>query len=315
MESQQNKETKKKISVLMDNPPLPGKKFFLASMISPESRQKNDIYALKFHDVCETEQEGKELCEYYKDLDPDFDVFLGTIGKWSPWVFNFEDVPSIEYANQQLNELVKAQRKKNMGNNKKWQSKVESHIDAIEYNSTKQGQQERVSEKEPAVAMLFRIKQLENVISHRKNELAALEDIYHEKYSKQDRQEAKSATLPISTPAPMKYSEFQSKENGPVISEIEDEPISLENRLHGPPDTSEHAEKIRQENNKKSKLLEIQEEKEKKEKKERRTLNAIKSQLLANSKDSEVCEASSSKSQENQTRKLAEIKERMQSYA
>ncbi|KAJ3015366.1 UNVERIFIED_CONTAM: hypothetical protein HDU68_012762 [Siphonaria sp. JEL0065] len=62
-----------------DNPS--GKKFFLVSLASPESKQKNAVHRFKLHDMCETEDEGRLLCRYYHDLDPDFDVLLGIAGK------------------------------------------------------------------------------------------------------------------------------------------------------------------------------------------------------------------------------------------
>lgn len=194
-----------RISVLKDNPPLPGKKFFLASMISPEGRQKGKVYGFKLHDMCETEEEGKMLCEYYHKLDPDFDVYLGTVGKWSPWVFDPLDVGNVEYADKFMTQLLGEHRSSKRDMDVKWRHEVDQNMEHIRRGATKEGQQEMSNRKEPAVSLWFKIQQLENTIKRRKNEQEALEEIFHTKYTKAERMEAKKAKLPLSEPAPMQY--------------------------------------------------------------------------------------------------------------
>ena len=195
------------VAVLHDNPPIAGKKFFLASMISPESRNKHDVYAFKFHDVCETEEEGKKLCQYYHKLDPDFDVFLGTIGKWSPWVFDPLAIQDIQYANTQLTELVGAHRAHAKSSDSEWREDVDKHIKDIQRAATKEGQLELASKPESPESMYNKIQQLQLVIKRRKEELEAIEDIFHTNYTKEERKRAKQVSLPLTEPAPMKYEE------------------------------------------------------------------------------------------------------------
>ncbi|KAJ3170018.1 hypothetical protein HDU87_000484 [Geranomyces variabilis] len=201
---------KKRIAVLHDNPPLPGKKFFLASWISPASRQPHDVYAYKIHDMCEELEEARDLCRYYQGLDKDFDVAIGSVGKWSPWVFDMTAIESAEYADERLTDLVRSHREGNKSDDKRWKENVDKHINEIQHATTREGQEELASRKEPAVSMLFKMKQLELTIKRRREELVAMEEVYHNTYSKEERAKAKKASLPLSEPVPMQYALLSS---------------------------------------------------------------------------------------------------------
>ncbi len=215
---------KNKRTVLHDNPPLPGKKFFVASMISPESRQKHDVYGFKLHDMCETEEEGQELIEYYHSLDPDFDVLLGAVGKWCPWVFDPTTIKDAKYANSQLTELVKGHRMSQNKSDKQWRDRIDKHLEDIQFAGSKEGQEHLASLKEPAVSFLYKIKQLEHTIKRRREELDSLLEVFHTKYNKTERMEAKKMSLPPMTePAPFRYSSI------PEERKQDDVQISSEN--------------------------------------------------------------------------------------
>ena len=201
----------RKIAVLHDNPPLPGKKFYLASWISPESRQKHDVYAFKIHDMCEELDEAKDLCRYYKSLDPDFDVSVGTVGKWAPWVFDMNEIEA-EYADERLTSLVKSHRENNKQANKHWKEQVGKHVEEIRHATTKEGQEALANRKEPAVSVLFKMKQLELTIKRRKAELEAMEEVYYTTYSSAERKEAKKLPLPESEPSQMQYTLLSSRD-------------------------------------------------------------------------------------------------------
>lgn len=204
------KSGKKRMTVLHDNPPLPGKKFFLVSMISPESPQKHDVHGFKIHDMCETEEEAKELGSYYRNLDPDFDVSVGVVGKWLPWLFDVMAVQNIEYANDQLTNLVKSHRTSKRSGDTTWREDVDKHIEEIQKAGTKEGQEALAAQKEPAVSLLFKIKQLELTIKRRRNELENLQEVFHTQYNKEDRAAAKKVELPLSEPQPMQYTMLSS---------------------------------------------------------------------------------------------------------
>jgi len=201
---------KKRIAVLSDNPPLPGKKYFLVSMISPVSRQIHDTHGFKIHDMCETEEEARDLAVYYRNLDVDFDVAVGVVGKWLPFIFDMTNIPNAEYADEQLTELVRAHRTNKKTADKNWRENVDKHLEEIKYAGTKEGQEKLASQKEPIVSLLFKIKQLEACVKARKEELENLESIYHEKYSKEERSEMKNFKFPTFDTQPMQYTILSS---------------------------------------------------------------------------------------------------------
>lgn len=194
----------KKIAVLHDNPVLPGKKFSLISLVSPESRQKNDVYAFKLHDVCGTREEAEALAEYYRELDKDFDVLIGSVGCWSPWIWDMNEIPDAKFADDRLTDLVKAHRGKQTSDTK-FRKQVDKHVDELKKASTKEGQEALANRKEPAVSLYYKIKQLEAIRKKRTRELEALNDKFHTEYTRKERNEAKKADLPISEPAAMDY--------------------------------------------------------------------------------------------------------------
>lgn len=196
-----------KITVLHDNPPLTGKKHFLVSMISPESRQKHQVYAIKIHDMCEDYAEAEQLAQYYNSMDPVFDVLIGTVGKWSPWVFNFDDVTP-KYADEQLNGLIKAHRGKANLQDQEFIDHVNRHTTDVAQVSSKEFQEARIVEtKETAVQLLFKIKQLELIISRRNEELSSLQCVYAENYSDEERNHARALEekFPLSEPGITRY--------------------------------------------------------------------------------------------------------------
>ena len=209
----------KKITVLHDNPPLAGKKFFLLSMISPESRQRHQVHGFKLHDMCETEEEGRDLAAYYHNLDPDFDVLLGRVGKWCPFLFDTMDVPDAEYANKELTELIKSHRMNKSNMDKRWKTEYEKSKEEIAKGNTREGQLELLNRKEPAVSLYFKIKQVEQVIKKRKEELETLQEVFHTKYNKAERSEAKKAELPLSEVPPMQYTLLGSGEAEAEVGE------------------------------------------------------------------------------------------------
>jgi hypothetical protein len=202
-------ETKKKISILHDNPEIAGRKYFLISMISPVSRQKHSVYALKLHDVCGTQEEADMLKEYYHALDPDFDIYVSSgWGKWFPLIFD-EDTSGItsEYADSALTELVRSKRQEVAKNNHDFEKRrIDAHIKKSEERVTIE-EQEKVTQDECAVSMLCRIKQLELLITRRNQELDSLHSIYQERYTDEEKAHASSLEheFPLSEPSQVRY--------------------------------------------------------------------------------------------------------------
>ena len=215
------------VTALHDNPPIAGKKLFLVSMISPEGNQKHKVHGFKLHDVCESDTEAKMLQQYYHNLDPDFDILVGTVGKWVPWVFDVNDVPDLKYANEHLDTLVKNHRMTKNTEDKDWINRIENHKKNMENTTGKEAQEKLVEDKkESSISMKFRIKQLELCILRRNTELSSLMQIYDEKYSDEEKNKANRMEYPLLTePSLMFYDEL------PMTTERKDFPIQPKKTL------------------------------------------------------------------------------------
>ena len=181
---------------LKDNPPLPGKRFFIVSMISPESRQKHDVYGIKIHDMCDTEEEGRKLIEYYHDLDPAFDVFLGTVGRWCPWVFDPSVIKDAVYADQKLTEIMAAHREEHEKAQDSWNKRVQAKNEEMEKLKSKEYVEAKVNDRDRPVSIAYKIKQLEHIVTERQHELERYKGIFEDQYTEEEREEALKSDIP-----------------------------------------------------------------------------------------------------------------------
>ena len=68
---------------------------------------------IKIRGVFDTIEEAKNRSEFLKKIDNKFDIFIAQVGCWCPWSPNPNDLQNQEYAETQLNTLMK-QYKDNM---------------------------------------------------------------------------------------------------------------------------------------------------------------------------------------------------------
>jgi RNase H-fold protein (predicted Holliday junction resolvase) len=54
-----------------------------------------------------TQEEAELRCKMLREVDPNFDIFVGPVGEWLPWDPECEQVPEQEYQEGMLNDLVK----------------------------------------------------------------------------------------------------------------------------------------------------------------------------------------------------------------
>ena len=63
--------------------------------------------AVKFRGTFTTVEEAKKYSEYLRNLDPNYDIFLGQTGFWYPFNPSRENVKEQNYYGKELNELMK----------------------------------------------------------------------------------------------------------------------------------------------------------------------------------------------------------------
>lgn len=92
-------------------------KFFkqqTAEKLEKEYLEMNDfqtsIRGIKVRGVFESLKEAQTRAELLRRMGDKFDIFVGQVGVWCPWSPNADDIQEQEYAETQLNTLVKNYR-------------------------------------------------------------------------------------------------------------------------------------------------------------------------------------------------------------
>jgi len=104
--------SKNTIDYLTEDPVLSGQKFVCLSFIMPDNLKKQDgssydVRGIKIRGVFDSMEEAQKRCEQIRKFDSNFHVFVGEVGKWLPWNDNPENAKEEDYANKELNKLMK----------------------------------------------------------------------------------------------------------------------------------------------------------------------------------------------------------------
>ena len=106
-----------------DETQIPGQKYALISVVSPESNQKNNNCGVKIKGVFETIEEAKLHAKKVTQLDPLFDIYLVELYKWLPIPPNADMIENQSFQDEKLNTIV--------------QSHVEEQLKAREFFETR----------------------------------------------------------------------------------------------------------------------------------------------------------------------------------
>jgi hypothetical protein len=99
----------KEIDFLKEDPPLPNQKFVLLSFLSPEGIRNCKVRGLKVRGVFDDFESAKRYSETLRNTcESDFHIFIGEVGKWLPWDPEPSSVAEENYAEKELNNLMKA---------------------------------------------------------------------------------------------------------------------------------------------------------------------------------------------------------------
>ena len=87
-------------------------KYVNQDVLEKEFYEKNDftttVRGIKVRGVYDTLREAQVRAKVLQRRDPNFNVFLGQVGYWLPWDPDPHKIDNQEYAEQELNELVKS---------------------------------------------------------------------------------------------------------------------------------------------------------------------------------------------------------------
>lgn len=195
------KEGKIYIDHLEEDKPIAGQRFFMASFVSPDGKQKSDIVGFKVKAVTDTYEEAQKRVEILKMVDDNFDIFIGPVGKWCPFNPNPDKIMDEKHQLDQLNELVGGQKQQQIKSTEYFnQRKQDAVKKAMEENMSKR-EGTYIQPKEPLVGLRQRIEnlkldvedkraQIEELEEKIKSDTAKLEEYTEEEIAEADRVEA-----------------------------------------------------------------------------------------------------------------------------
>lgn len=220
------RKPKQKLSdQLPSNIPLSGRNLALVSMISPESRQKCDVYGFKIWDFAATAEDADRLVKRYHQIAPNFDIYVASVGEWLPWLWDPLKVKNIQYEEKILTDMVNAHIERAEVSRLKWEEEKNKKVNQIRYDATNDGLQKRLQEKEHILGLKYKIIQLQQLIDNRQNELKDLQSRFDTEYSEEEKTNASSYNFPDVDVEPMMFA-FLGADNEtiqPENNEIEND--------------------------------------------------------------------------------------------
>ena len=121
-----------------DSIQIPGQKYALISVVSPQSNQKNDHCGVKIRGVFDEIESAKMHAKKLQANDSLFDVFLVELYKWLPIPPNTDLIEDQEYQDSMLNKIVHGHAEEQLRAKEFFEQRktelVQGSIDPIEEN-------------------------------------------------------------------------------------------------------------------------------------------------------------------------------------
>ena len=97
-----------KVDYLTVDPELNGQKWVCLSFVTPELVKNCNVRGLKVRGVYSEEGAAKKRCEELRNIDPTHNIYVAPVGHWLPWCDDPEKAEDFEYAEKELNNIMKA---------------------------------------------------------------------------------------------------------------------------------------------------------------------------------------------------------------
>lgn len=173
-------DNKKYVDYLEQDPPVAGQSYVLLSFVSPTGNQKCDISGLKVRGVASDYTEAQQRVKSLLRMDDSFDIFIAPLGVWLPWSPDPEKIQDQEYANDQLNELMKGYRENKMQTADHFSQRKRDLMEEAIREGSKEGQEKLANRKEHPIAVKHRIIDYETDLKELREKLENLENKYNE---------------------------------------------------------------------------------------------------------------------------------------
>lgn len=102
----------KKIDYLKEDDPTDQKYYCISFLTSDQLEKENnlEIRGFKVRGMYNNEEDAKERCKSLYNVESTINTYVGNIGHWVAWEDNSENAEDFEYANNDLNNLMKAHK-------------------------------------------------------------------------------------------------------------------------------------------------------------------------------------------------------------
>ena len=105
-------ESGKKIDYLKEDD-VTDQKYYCISFLTPdqlENKSNLDVRGFKVRGMYNNEDDAKDRCKNLYNVESSVNTYVGNIGHWVAWEDNSENAEDFEYANDELNNLMKAHK-------------------------------------------------------------------------------------------------------------------------------------------------------------------------------------------------------------
>lgn len=114
-----------------------------------EFNEKNDfrtsVRGIKVRGVFDSLKEAQQRAEFLKRTGDKFNIYVGQVGCWCPWSPNPEDLQDAEYAETQLNTLMKKYKENMMMRDQHYEERKAAKIAAAQKAKEEQQQQQQTT--------------------------------------------------------------------------------------------------------------------------------------------------------------------------
>lgn len=101
----------KYLDQLTEDTVMPSQQWCCISFLSPETVKNCNFRGVKVRGVYATKEEAVKRCEFLQKIDPDFNIFVGEVGKWLGWDPDPNSVDDQVYREKKLNEIMNNYKK------------------------------------------------------------------------------------------------------------------------------------------------------------------------------------------------------------
>jgi hypothetical protein len=124
----------------------------IESSFHKENNFRTTIRGIKIRGSFDTMEEAKNRIEFLKKVDKNFDIYVGQVGCWCPWSPNPNDLEDQEYAETQLNTLMKEYNKNVSDKNELFEQRKQEAINSSKKQENVNTISESLQEVDPWTA-------------------------------------------------------------------------------------------------------------------------------------------------------------------